>query len=40
MFMFIGELLVGDGNEVVYIDFMLGSKDGLVGVVFVNVLVM
>ncbi len=35
---YIGEALVGDGNEVAHIDLMLGSKDGPVGVAFANAL--
>lgn len=38
MSMFIGEALVGDGNEVAHIDLMIGSKDGPVGVAFANAL--
>lgn len=38
MSMFIGEALVGDGNEVAHIDLMVGSKDGPVGVAFANAL--
>jgi 5,6,7,8-tetrahydromethanopterin hydro-lyase len=36
--MFIGEALVGDGNEVAHIDLMIGSKDGAVGSAFANAL--
>jgi 5,6,7,8-tetrahydromethanopterin hydro-lyase len=36
--MFIGEALVGDGNEVAHIDLLIGSKDGPVGVAFANAL--
>jgi 5,6,7,8-tetrahydromethanopterin hydro-lyase len=36
--MYIGEALVGDGNEVAHIDLMIGSKDGPVGVAFANAL--
>jgi 5,6,7,8-tetrahydromethanopterin hydro-lyase len=36
--MFIGEALVGDGNEVAHIDLMIGSKDGPVGTAFANAL--
>lgn len=35
---YIGEALVGDGNEVAHIDLMLGSKDGPVGTAFANAL--
>lgn len=38
MSMFIGEALVGEGNEVAHIDLMIGSKDGPVGVAFANAL--
>lgn len=38
MSMFIGEALVGDGNEIAHIDLMIGSKDGPVGVAFANAL--
>src|SRR3974377_2383314 len=34
MSMFIGEALVGDGNEVAHIDLLIGSKDGPVGTAF------
>jgi 5,6,7,8-tetrahydromethanopterin hydro-lyase len=36
--MYIGEALVGDGNEIAHIDLMIGSKDGPVGVAFANAL--
>jgi 5,6,7,8-tetrahydromethanopterin hydro-lyase len=36
--MFIGEALVGDGNEVAHIDLLIGSKDGPVGAAFANAL--
>jgi 5,6,7,8-tetrahydromethanopterin hydro-lyase len=36
--MYIGEALVGDGNEVAHIDLLIGSKDGPVGVAFANAL--
>ncbi|MEY4614739.1 MAG: hypothetical protein RL179_2712 [Planctomycetota bacterium] len=36
MSMFIGESLVGDGNEVAHIDLLIGSKEGPVGVAFAN----
>ena len=35
---YVGEALVGDGNEVAHIDLMIGSKDGPVGVAFANAL--
>src|SRR5688572_1770003 len=38
MSMFIGESLVGDGNEVAHIDLLIGSKTGPVGVAFANAL--
>jgi len=38
MSMFIGEALVGEGNEIAHIDMLLGSKDGPVGVAFANAL--
>lgn len=38
MSMYIGEALVGEGNEVAHIDLILGSKDGPVGVAFANAL--
>jgi 5,6,7,8-tetrahydromethanopterin hydro-lyase len=34
MSMYIGEALVGDGNEVAHIDLLIGSKDGPVGTAF------
>jgi 5,6,7,8-tetrahydromethanopterin hydro-lyase len=36
--MFIGEALVGEGNEVAHIDLLIGSKDGPVGHAFANAL--
>lgn len=36
--MYIGEALVGEGNEVAHIDLLLGSKDGPVGYAFANAL--
>jgi 5,6,7,8-tetrahydromethanopterin hydro-lyase len=36
--MFIGEALVGDGNEIAHIDLLIGDKDGPVGVAFANAL--
>ncbi len=38
MSMFIGEALVGEGNEVAHIDLMIGSKEGPVGTAFANAL--
>jgi len=38
MSMFIGEALVGDGNEIAHIDLLVGSKDGPVGSAFANAL--
>jgi len=38
MSMFIGEALVGEGNEVAHIDLLIGSKDGPVGQAFANAL--
>ena len=38
MSMYVGEALVGDGNEIAHIDLMIGSKDGPVGVAFANAL--
>src|SRR5918912_1931670 len=38
MSMFIGEALVGEGNEVAHIDLLIGSKDGPVGAAFANAL--
>ena len=35
---YIGESLVGDGNEVAHIDLMIGSKNGPVGTAFANAL--
>ena len=34
MSMYIGEALVGDGNEIAHIDLLIGSKDGPVGIAF------
>jgi 5,6,7,8-tetrahydromethanopterin hydro-lyase len=36
--MFIGEGLVGDGNEIAHIDLLIGDKSGPVGVAFANAL--
>ena len=38
MSMYIGEALVGEGNEVAHIDLLIGSKDGPVGVAFASAL--
>ena len=38
MSMFIGEALVGEGNEIAHIDLLIGSKDGPVGAAFANAL--
>ena len=38
MSMYIGEALVGEGNEVSHIDLLIGSKDGPVGTAFANAL--
>jgi 5,6,7,8-tetrahydromethanopterin hydro-lyase len=38
MSLFVGEALVGDGNEVAHIDLMIGSKTGPVGLAFANAL--
>ena len=38
MSFYIGEALVGEGNEVAHIDLMLGSKDGPVGTAFAQAL--
>src|SRR5215470_15823828 len=38
MSMFIGEGLVGEGNEIAHIDLLIGDKDGPVGVAFANAL--
>ena len=38
MSMYIGEALVGEGNEVAHIDLIIGSKDGPVGAAFANAL--
>ena len=38
MSMFIGEALVGGGNEVAHIDLLIGDKAGPVGVAFANAL--
>jgi 5,6,7,8-tetrahydromethanopterin hydro-lyase len=38
MSMYVGEALVGDGNEIAHIDLLIGSKDGPVGIAFANAL--
>jgi 5,6,7,8-tetrahydromethanopterin hydro-lyase len=38
MSMFVGEALVGEGNEIAHIDLLIGSKDGPVGQAFANAL--
>src|SRR5881409_3955413 len=38
MSMYIGEALVGEGNEVAHIDLLIGSKDGPVGHAFATAL--
>lgn len=38
MSMFIGEALVGEGNEVAHIDLLIGDKTGPVGAAFANAL--
>ena len=38
MSMYIGEALVGEGNEVAHIDLLIGDKDGPVGLAFANAL--
>jgi 5,6,7,8-tetrahydromethanopterin hydro-lyase len=38
MSMFIGEGLVGEGNEIAHIDLLIGDKNGPVGVAFANAL--
>src|SRR5512132_2236377 len=38
MSMFIGEALVGDGNEIAHIDLLIGDKNGPVGIAFANAL--
>ena len=38
MSMYIGEALVGDGNEIAHIDLLIGSKDGPVGTAFASAL--
>src|SRR3990170_8467392 len=38
MSMYVGEALVGEGNEVAHIDLIIGSKDGPAGIAFANAL--
>ena len=38
MSMFIGEAVVGDGNEIAHIDLLIGDKEGPVGTAFANAL--
>ncbi len=38
MSMYVGEALVGDGNEIAHIDLLIGDKDGPVGTAFANAL--
>ncbi len=38
MSMYVGEALVGQGNEIAHIDLIIGSKDGPVGAAFANAL--
>ncbi len=38
MSMYIGEALVGEGNEIAHIDLLIGAKDGPVGVAFASAL--
>lgn len=38
MSMFVGESLVGEGNEIAHIDLLIGAKDGPVGNAFANAL--
>jgi 5,6,7,8-tetrahydromethanopterin hydro-lyase len=38
MSMYVGESLVGEGNEIAHIDLLIGSKDGPVGTAFANAL--
>src|SRR3954453_2601405 len=38
MSMYIGEALVGEGNEIAHIDLLIGTKDGPVGNAFANAL--
>lgn len=38
MSMYVGEALVGEGNEIAHIDLLIGNKDGPVGTAFANAL--
>lgn len=38
MSMYIGEALVGEGDEIAHVDLMIGCKDGPVGMAFANAL--
>src|SRR5579863_2657020 len=38
MSMYVGEALVGDGNEIAHIDLLIGDKAGPVGIAFANAL--
>ncbi len=38
MSLYVGEALVGEGNEVAHIDLIIGSKDGPAGIAFANAL--
>ena len=38
MSMYVGEALVGEGNEIAHIDLLIGNKDGPVGAAFANAL--
>ena len=38
MSIYVGESLVGEGNEIAHIDLLIGSKDGPVGIAFANAL--
>ena len=38
MSMFVGEALVGEGNEIAHIDLLIGDKAGPVGIAFANAL--
>src|SRR5436190_17310999 len=38
MSMYVGEALVGDGNEIAHIDLLIGDKQGPVGQAFANAL--
>lgn len=38
MSMYVGEALVGEGNEIAHIDLIIGDKDGPTGIAFANAL--